>query len=27
MKMTGQSINDIRNSTIVNTQEISKLEM
>jgi hypothetical protein len=27
MKMTGQSINDMRNSTIVNTQEISKLEM
>ena len=27
MKMTGQSINDIRNSTMVNTQAISKLEM
>jgi hypothetical protein len=27
MKMTGQSINDVRNSTMVNTQEIAKLEM
>jgi hypothetical protein len=27
MKMTGQTINDVRNSTIVNTQAISKLEM
>jgi hypothetical protein len=27
MKMTGQSINDMRNSTMVNTQAISKLEM
>jgi hypothetical protein len=27
MKMTGQSINDVRNSTIVNTQAISKLGM
>jgi hypothetical protein len=27
MKMTGQSINDVRNSTMVNTQAISKLEM
>jgi hypothetical protein len=26
MKMTGQSINDIRHSTMVNTQAISKLE-
>jgi hypothetical protein len=27
MEMTGQSINDVRNSTMVNTQAISKLEM
>jgi hypothetical protein len=27
MKMTGQSISDVRHSTIVNTQAISKLEM
>jgi hypothetical protein len=27
MKMTGKSINDMRNSTMVNTQAISKLEM
>ena len=27
MKMTSQTINDVRNSTIVNTQAISKLEM
>jgi hypothetical protein len=27
MKMTGQSISDIRNSTMVNTQAISKLEI
>jgi hypothetical protein len=27
MKMTGQSINDMRHSTMVNTQAISKLEM
>jgi hypothetical protein len=27
MKMIGQSINDVRNSTMVNTQAISKLEM
>ena len=27
MKMTGQSINDMRNSTMVNTQAISKLDM
>ena len=27
MKMTGQSINDVRHSTMVNTQAISKLEM
>ena len=27
MKMTSQSINDVRNSTMVNTQAISKLEM
>jgi hypothetical protein len=27
MKMTGQSINDVKNSTMVNTQAISKLEM
>ena len=27
MKMTGQSISDVRNSTIVNTQAISKLEI
>jgi hypothetical protein len=27
MKMTGQSINDVRKSTMVNTQAISKLEM
>jgi hypothetical protein len=27
MKMTSQSINDMRNSTMVNTQAISKLEM
>jgi hypothetical protein len=27
MKMTGQSISDIRQSTMVNTQAISKLEM
>jgi hypothetical protein len=27
MKMTGQSINDVRNSTMVNTQAILKLEM
>jgi hypothetical protein len=27
MKMTGQSINDVRNSTMVNTQAISKLEI
>jgi hypothetical protein len=26
MKMTGQSINDVRNTTIVNTQSIAKLE-
>jgi hypothetical protein len=27
MKMTGQSISDMRQSTMVNTQAISKLEM
>jgi CCR4-NOT transcriptional regulation complex NOT5 subunit len=27
MKMTGQSISDVRNSTMVNTQAISKLEI
>jgi hypothetical protein len=27
MKMTGQPINDVRNSTIMNTQAIAKLEM
>jgi hypothetical protein len=27
MKITGQSISDVRHSTMVNTQEISKLEM
>jgi uncharacterized surface protein with fasciclin (FAS1) repeats len=27
MKITSQSINDVRNSTMVNTQAISKLEM
>jgi hypothetical protein len=27
MKMTGQSISDVRQSTMVNTQAISKLEM
>jgi hypothetical protein len=27
MKMIDQSINDVRNSTIVNTHAISKLEM
>jgi hypothetical protein len=27
MKMTGQSINDVRNTTMVNTQVIAKLEM
>jgi hypothetical protein len=27
MKMTGQSISDVRHSTMVNTQAISKLEM
>jgi hypothetical protein len=27
MKMTGQSINDVRNTTMVNTQAIAKLEM
>ena len=27
MKMTGQLINDVKNSTVVNTQVISKLEM
>jgi hypothetical protein len=27
MKMIGQSISDVRNSTMVNTQTISKLEM
>jgi hypothetical protein len=27
MKMSGQSISDIRNSTMVNTQAISKLEI
>jgi hypothetical protein len=27
VKMTGQSINDVRNSTMVNNQAISKLEM
>jgi hypothetical protein len=27
MKMTGQSVSDIRNSTMVNTQAISKLEI
>ena len=27
MKMTGQSINDVRNATMVNTQAIAKLEM
>jgi hypothetical protein len=27
MKMTGQSINDVRHSTMVNTQAISKLEI
>ena len=27
MKMTGQTIDDMRNSTIVSTQAISKLEM
>jgi hypothetical protein len=27
MKMTGQSISDMRNSTMVNTQSISKLEI
>jgi hypothetical protein len=27
MKMTGHSISDVRHSTMVNTQAISKLEM
>jgi hypothetical protein len=27
MKITGQSISDVRHSTMVNTQAISKLEM
>jgi hypothetical protein len=27
MKMTGQSINDVRSTTMVNTQVIAKLEM
>ena len=27
MKMTGQAISDVRNSTMVNTQAISKLEI